>query len=184
MWDRLPACPGWKECKRSSHGRAGWYERTASGRRKPILSANLASGTGWKPIPQCRHGARGVIRLVGSVRRDDFVFLMREPSAETIRPRPAGASRGGGEPLAFTIGGEREARLNILTGQPGEIGGNLVHSHPGSERLQHILGGAAHPPDARLAAALVGFHREDVLVAHRRKIRRAGSAKSAEALRQ
>ena len=97
---------------------------------------------------------------------------------------PAGASRGGGGQLAFTIGGEGEARLDVLTGPLGEIGGNLVLSHPGSERLQDILDGAAQPPEARLAAALVGFHRDDVLADHRRKIRRAGFTTTAETLSQ
>ena len=86
----------------------------------------------------------------------------RERSGPT-GSRPAAASRGGGEPLAFTIGGEGEARLDVLTGQPREIGGNLVLSQPGSGILQHILDGDAQPPDARLAAALAGFRRDDVL---------------------
>ena len=66
-------------------GRLGWCAWTASRRRTRILSANVAAGTGWKPIPHCRHGTAEIHKNQAPVFRasDSFAFLMRQPCCAT-----------------------------------------------------------------------------------------------------
>ena len=77
-----------------------------------------------------------------------------------------GTERGGGEELAFTVSGERQTRLDVLAGQLGEVGENLVLGHAGSQILQHVVNGNPHPADARLAAALARLNSDKVCVVH------------------
>ncbi len=68
---------------------------------------------------------------------------------------------------ALTVGGESEAGLQILGGEVGKVGEDFLLGHPTREVVEDIIDRDAKPADARLAPALVGFDRDDVLVIHR-----------------
>jgi hypothetical protein len=56
-----------------------------------------------------------------------------------------------GHELIFTSGCECKTRLDILPGELGKIGENLLHAHAGGEVGEHIRHGDAHSPDAWFA---------------------------------
>ena len=77
--------------------------------------------------------------------------------------------RVGAVETAFTVSGESEAGLQILGGKIGKVGEDFLFGHAAGEIVEDIVNRDAEPADARFAAALVGFDRDDVLVAHERE---------------
>jgi len=70
---------------------------------------------------------------------------------------------------AFTVSGESEAGLQILGGKIGKVGEDFLFGHAAGEIVEDIVNRDTKPSDARFAAALVGFDRDDVLVVHERE---------------
>jgi len=68
--------------------------------------------------------------------------------------------------VLLAVGGVGQARADVLLGQVGIILQNLLPVHPGGDPAEHVAHGDAQPPDARLAAALAGFNRDDLAVIH------------------
>lgn len=59
-----------------------------------------------------------------------------------------------------------ETRENVLSGEIWKIFEDFFLCHPGSEIFKHVINCDSHAANARLAAALAGFNRDDVLVTH------------------
>ena len=76
------------------------------------------------------------------------------------------ASRGDGFDFAFTVGREREAGKDVLLVQVGEVLQDFCMGHAGGQIFQHVGHGDAETADARLAAALSRFQRDDVRIPH------------------
>ena len=68
--------------------------------------------------------------------------------------------------FALAIGGEGEADANILFGEVGEIGEDVVVGHAGGEVIENIINGDSQAAYARLAAALSGFDGDDLRIIH------------------
>jgi hypothetical protein len=75
-----------------------------------------------------------------------------------------------GHELIFTGGCECKTRLDILPGELGEIGENLLHAHAGGEVGEHIRHGDAHSPDAWFATPFPWFDGKDFGVIHQRNL--------------
>jgi hypothetical protein len=67
------------------------------------------------------------------------------------------------------ISSEEKARAHILTREVREIPQNFVLAHAAGKIFEHIRHCDAQPADARLAAALVGFDRDDLAEVRNRK---------------
>ena len=66
--------------------------------------------------------------------------------------------------LMFSISRVLKASRDVFLGQIGEVMQDIVFGHAGCQVLEHVVDGDAHAPDARFAAALARFDRDDVPV--------------------
>jgi hypothetical protein len=69
------------------------------------------------------------------------------------------------EPV-LTVRSKLKASLNIFGGQFGKIAQDVLLGHARGKPTEHVIHGDAHMADARLAAALSGFNRDDVVIIH------------------
>src|SRR5688500_4024008 len=69
--------------------------------------------------------------------------------------------------MTFPIRGVGEASSNIFLSQLRKIAHDFCFAHPGGQIVQDVRYRDAHPANARLAAALAGFDRDDVPIIHR-----------------
>src|SRR5688500_8768492 len=71
--------------------------------------------------------------------------------------------------LALTIGRKCHASSNVGLGQVWELRKQLLVGHTGSEIFEIVRDGHSRAADARLAAALARFNRDDVSIVHAAK---------------
>jgi hypothetical protein len=86
---------------------------------------------------------------------------------EEVVQDESGGSRGRPRQLG---GGVRQAGPDVLRGQLGEVGEQLIDGHPTGEVLQHVPDGDSHPADARLAAPFARLDGDQVCVVHSRSL--------------
>lgn len=67
---------------------------------------------------------------------------------------------------AVTVGGERKARLNIVSGEVGEIVKHFGNGHAATEVIENVRHGDARATDAGLAAADARVNRDAFPVVH------------------
>ena len=79
-----------------------------------------------------------------------------------------GASFRGGDKASLTIRRVSEAGPNIVLGQFGEIGQDLLMGLAGGKPTEYIRNRNPHVADAGTAAALTGVDRNDVLILHKK----------------
>src|SRR3954451_10730737 len=95
---------------------------------------------------------------------------IRPPTAPPVDGTGSGRTGGSYAQPPLAVGCERQARLQIFSGQLGKVGQQLVGRHAPREVLQDVLHGHPHATDARLPAPLARFdgNPRSPLVVHRK----------------
>lgn len=71
-----------------------------------------------------------------------------------------------GDQAALAVGRERQGGADIVALEVGEVGEDLLLTHPASEVVQHVVHGNAEAADAGLAAPLPGLDGDALAVVH------------------
>src|SRR6185437_10278910 len=69
--------------------------------------------------------------------------------------------------MPLTSSRVRQACLDVLLCQIGEVVEYLLVRHAGGEIGEHLVDGDAHAANRRLTAALAGFEGDDILISRR-----------------
>jgi len=131
--------------------------------REPMPRGVLPDGFVVGPFEAQLPDVHGVRIKVGKDQDQANGEILIEEQAHVAAP--ALRLRQPDEP-ALPVGGEGEARANVLARQVRKVCEDLVLGHPGREVLEHVIHRDAQPADTGFPAPLAGLDGDDALVVH------------------